>query len=371
MKCKKCGEEIKTGNLYCSKCGAEVQIVSAYNVMEEELLLDFQNEQMSAELPNRSCDPGPVLQKKKLYVAILAAIVGFLLLVVVAFVLKMNAGRAEKAQNMEDNTQLVKLLADADVNGAKTYLKQEISRADGELADRFWLAWLCGRQNDRDGQITSLQQILKIDPENVFACRELIRVYVEANDFEGLYRFYDACAGSGLAALFQDYLVAAPEIEIPEEAVRAGDTLTIRAADGLNIYYTLDGSSPVTHGMLYYAPIKLSSGTYQIRAVACNEEGYYSNVVSAELTVQRRYQLGMPAVTPNSGEYLTPQTIYVNVPEGCSAYYTWNGSNPTTASKKYHGGISMPEGNNVLSVILVDEYGNMSSVQRVNYIYMP
>ena len=31
----------------------------------------------------------------------------------------------------------------------------------------------------------------------------------------------------------------------------------------------------------------------------------------------------------------------------------------------------MPEGNNVLSVVLVDEYGNMSSVQRVNYIYMP
>ena len=31
----------------------------------------------------------------------------------------------------------------------------------------------------------------------------------------------------------------------------------------------------------------------------------------------------------------------------------------------------MPEGNNVLSVILVDEYGNTSSVQRVNYIYMP
>ncbi len=83
------------------------------------------------------------------------------------------------------------------------------------------------------------------------------------------------------------------------------------------------------------------------------------------------YQLGMPQVTPNSGEYLSPQTIYVSVPEGCSAYYTWNGSDPTTASLQYSGGITMPEGNNVLSVILVDEYGNTSSIQRVNYIYMP
>lgn len=371
MKCKKCGEEIKTGNLYCSKCGAEVQIVSAYNVMEEEFFLDFQNEQMSAKQQDRSLGGEPVLQKKNLYAACLVAIIGFLLLVALAFAVKMNADRIQKTSLQDEQVQLVQLLADADDRGAKSYLKQKISRTDGDLADRFWLAWLCGRQNDHDGQTTSLQQILEMDPENVYACRELIHVYVEANDFEGLYRFYDACAGSRLTALFEDYLVEAPEILIPAEAVRAGDTLSIRAAEGLNVYYTLDGTSPVTNGMLYYAPIKLSTGTFQIRAVACNEEGYYSNVVSAELTVQRRYQLGMPAVTPNSGEYLSPQTIYVNVPEGCSAYYTWNGSNPTTASKKYNGGISMPEGNNVLSVILVDEYGNMSSVQRVNYIYMP
>ena len=93
--------------------------------------------------------------------------------------------------------------------------------------------------------------------------------------------------------------------------------------------------------------------------------------MTRELKVEEHYQLGMPQVTPDSGEYLTPQTIHISVPAGCTAYYTWNGQNPTTASARYSGGISMPEGNNVLSVIVVDAYGNESSIQRVNYIYMP
>ena len=371
MKCTKCGEEIKTGNLYCSKCGTEVQIVSAYNVMEEEFLLDFQNKQMSAESQRQVTDTGPALQKKNLYLVILIAIIGFLFLLAIAFLIKMNSGHTQNYDVQKSYEQMVKLLADSDYTAAKVHLEQEIVETPEELTDRFWMAWLCGRQQDREGQIASLQQILAIDNENVYACRELIHVYVNAGDFEGLYRFYDACVGTRLTALFEDYLVEAPEIDVPSDTVRAGDELTIRVSDGLNIYYTLDGTSPVTNGTLYYAPIKLEAGDYQIQAAACNENGYYSTVVSENLSVQKRYQLGMPSVTPNSGEYLSPQTIYVNVPEDCSAYYTWNGSNPTTESKKYSGGISMPEGNNVLSVILVDEYGNMSSVQRVNYIYMP
>ena len=146
----------------------------------------------------------------------------------------------------------------------------------------------------------------------------------------------------------------------------------VRAAEPTNeIYYTLDGTSPVTDGTLYYAPIYLESGSYTVMATSCNEKGYYSPVVTEEVKVEVAYQLDMPQVTPDSGEYLTRQTIYVNVPDGCSAYYTWNGPDPTTASSKYSGGIAMPEGNNVLAVIVVDQFGNTSSVQRVNYIYMP
>lgn len=370
MKCTRCGAEIKNGNLYCSSCGEEVQIVSAYQVMEDELFLDFRNpgtlsEESDAEGVNAA------RQKKDFYICILTAMIGFFVLLVIAFFIRMNGKETQTEEAQPRYSQFVQALADSDEKEAQAILEQGMAETPDELTDRFWMAWLYGKKGEREQQIKTLQQILVTDEENIYACRELIRVYVEAGDFEGLHEFYDACAGSRLTALFADYMVEAPTVGLLSEPVWEGDTLTIAAADGLNIYYTLDGSSPIAHGILYYAPIELRAGSYTLQAVACNEKGYYSAVVSQELTVEKHYQPSMPQVTPNSGEYLTPQTIYVHVPEGCNAYYTWNGTNPTTASSKYDGGISMPEGNNVLSVIVVDAYGNVSSVQRVNYIYMP
>lgn len=371
MKCAKCGDEIKTGNLYCSKCGEEVQIVSAYNVMEEEFFLDFQNQEMGKNAQRGMTAAASAAQKKYLYISVLIAIVGFLMLVAVAFLVKINVDRNRSKAVTDPYCTFIQALSQSDVKKAKICLEQGMSTGSDNLSDRFWLAWFCGQQGLREEQIEILQQVLNVDDKNVYACRELIRVYVEAGDFEGLHTFYDACSDSSLTSLFADYLVEEPVIEVPSDPMFEGDSLTIRAEDGQNVYYTMDGSSPVTNGTLYYIPVKPEAGDYTIQAVACNEKGYYSRVVSQELHVETLYQLEMPAITPAGGEYLMPQTIYVDVPEGCSAYYTWNGSNPTTSSKKYRGGISMPEGNNVLSVVLVDPYGNMSSVQRVNYIYMP
>ena len=346
-------------------------MVSAYNVMEDEFFLDFQSRQMGRKTKQCMSDTAVVMQKKKFYMCILTAIVGFLSLVAIAFFVRMYVNPQKAERGSQRYTQMIGALADSNGKAVSMYLEQGIADSPEKLDDRFWMAWFYGRQGDRGKQAEALQEILAIDGENAYACKELIRIYVEADDFEGLHEFYERCADSSLAGLFTDYLVEPPVIEMPESLLWAGDMLTINASEGLNVYYTLDGSSPVTNGTLYYAPIRLEAGSYVLQAAACNERGYYSPVVSQELTVEKHYQLGMPQVTPKSGEYLSPQRIYVNVPEGCSAYYTWNGSNPTTASRKYNGGISMPEGNNVLSVILVDAYGNVSSVQRVNYIYMP
>ncbi|WP_029066741.1 zinc-ribbon domain-containing protein [Lachnobacterium bovis] len=38
MKCKKCGNDLQDGTIYCPKCGKEVQIVPDYNEFDEEYL---------------------------------------------------------------------------------------------------------------------------------------------------------------------------------------------------------------------------------------------------------------------------------------------------------------------------------------------
>ena len=66
-----------------------------------------------------------------------------------------------------------------------------------------------------------------------------------------------------------------------------------------------------------------------------------------------------------------PILITIQVPMDCAAYYTWDGSDPTEASLKYKEPLEMPQGNQVLSVILVNSVGLKSCVYRVNYVYMP
>ena len=40
MKCANCGAELKVGCIYCSVCGKEAQIVSDYNLLEDDFLRD-------------------------------------------------------------------------------------------------------------------------------------------------------------------------------------------------------------------------------------------------------------------------------------------------------------------------------------------
>ena len=49
MKCAKCGAELKKGCLYCSVCGHEAQIVSDYNVLEDDYLRSLLKDGESAK----------------------------------------------------------------------------------------------------------------------------------------------------------------------------------------------------------------------------------------------------------------------------------------------------------------------------------
>ena len=44
MKCANCGAELKVGCMYCSVCGKEAQIVSDYNLLEDDFLRDMLKE---------------------------------------------------------------------------------------------------------------------------------------------------------------------------------------------------------------------------------------------------------------------------------------------------------------------------------------
>ena len=78
-----------------------------------------------------------------------------------------------------------------------------------------------------------------------------------------------------------------------------------------------------------------------------------------------------PAVSPDGGTYHEQKSVHVTVPSGTTVYYTWDGSTPTSNSSVYRGVLDIPEGNNVLSLVAIDDNGLSSEVLKCNYIYYP
>ena len=74
-----------------------------------------------------------------------------------------------------------------------------------------------------------------------------------------------------------------------------------------------------------------------------------------------------PAVTPSTGQYDQPTQIVIQVPEGYTAYYTTDRSDPTEESTKYTGPIDMPEGNTIFKAVLVNGKGRLTGVTTRNY----
>ena len=136
------------------------------------------------------------------------------------------------------------------------------------------------------------------------------------------------------------------------------------------IFYTVNGKNPTTSGKLYSKPIQITEGTTVVKAVTQNSSGEYSDVATVEYTVTYK-QLGLPVVTPTDGVYTQKVMISVEVPEGCTAYYTWDGTSPVRNGIQYTEPFPIIEGTSVLSVVLVDEDGNVSPTYHGNYIYQP
>ena len=98
-----------------------------------------------------------------------------------------------------------------------------------------------------------------------------------------------------------------------------------------------------------------------------NENGIPSDVVSNTYTVELA-RPDPPQIAPSSGEYTTAMdtSIYVIVPEGCTAYYAFD-ERPTVNSTEYTGPVSMKAGTHIFYAIIQDENGKVSAAASATY----
>ena len=163
---------------------------------------------------------------------------------------------------------------------------------------------------------------------------------------------------------------AAPSFSLEGGTYSEVQEVTISSSTGGTIYYTTDGTDPTASSEEYREPILLQNeGEVVIKAIAINDKEIPSIVSSAKYTIEFPIA-SAPAVNPATGQYTEPTQITITVPDGYTAYYTMDGTTPTSDSERYTGPVDMPENSQIIfnAVLINNNNGKATDVTTRNYI---
>jgi tetratricopeptide (TPR) repeat protein len=384
MKCIYCGTELSDGSEFCSRCGKKVQIVKEFEALEDEYLTGIleQGQQSgmggmddAARKKRQQAKRAREKQKqKKMRLIILSFVVAALIIIgiIVGFYVKFSVEN-ERANSYDYQLSMAEsAYADGNLKAAIDYYENALALEPDHTDVRLKLAEIYYDRKDYDSAQLLYLETLKEEPSNKECYRMLISIYEQKNKTQEILDLCSNVTDPEILSLFSDYIVNSPEFS------EAGGTydhymeIAITSDKGHQIYYTMDGTDPETYGRLYNEPLSLdSAGTYTIRAVCVNNKKLYSDIVTQEYVIDIPAP-SMPVVTPNGGTFEEETLVSVTVPDGCTAYYTWDGTIPTTSSSRYWNALSVPEGNNILSVMIVDDKtGKWSDIYRGRFVYYP
>lgn len=387
MKCISCGRDIPSGNVYCPLCGKEAQIISDKTVLEDDLLKvlmeseEFHGEMLGsrtvyeeqrlAEEKELRRQKKLELQKKKnkqrliiLIVIIAACIVG----VGVFFGIKKN-NSFDSLYNKADVAYHT-----AKYEDAIDYAVKALEKSPNSIETYLLLGDIYVQLEDYENADNCYNKALSIDKNNVTAYEKILHLYNDLDDYTSIQELYETAPvqDSNINKVFLEYLIPLPEVNIKGGEYTEVIELTLSAKNGLKIYYTIDGTTPSEAKQQYEKPFKLDKeGEIVLKAICVDEKGNASHIMEETYVLEFAIP-DKPEVTPDGGEITSKQTVSIYVEEGTTVYYTWDGSTPNKSSTKYQGPFEIPEGNNILSVIAIDNItGEKSEVFKTNFIYYP
>ena len=183
-----------------------------------------------------------------------------------------------------------------------------------------------------------------------------------------------------------------------ETVVASGETvdfgtkvsMALTAADGVKIYYTLDGTDPTETSTEYNGAVELSSDnvkgeTITVKAIAV-ADGKKSEVATATIVFAAKVETeapSAPVILLKSGEdtlddgakvaFGTKVSMDFVTTEGTTVYYTKDGSDPTEESEKYNGTVTLSsekvEGETVTVKAIAVKDGKSSKVTTASLTF--
>lgn len=389
MKCVNCGAELRVGSVYCAACGREAQIVSDSNVLEEELLEEILKDEHSTKKKNsgkakslknkksgsgksRGDGTGKNGSRKKsgkslfLLLACVVVLAALSLVLIPEMIRQRNYNSID--YQMESGQQNLK---DADYEKALKNFQRALELDEDNITSLYELANIYRQMDEPESAIEQLKKIISRYPEEKKAYEMLIDLYKEQKDYEAIVKLQESATKADILALFDEFSVQQPQFLLEPGTYDDWIRVELSAEEGSEILYTTNGADPSQEGTLYQQAIPMEEeGTLKIKAVARNQYGLFSEPLEGSFTVKYE-KPKMPSATPNGGNFQSPATVTLRGSEDSHMYYTWDGTTPTEESAEYSEPIPIPEGNCILSVILVDKHGNLSDVLKCNFRYYP
>lgn len=376
MKCAKCGAELKEGCLYCSVCGHEAQIVPDYSVLEDDYLRSLLKEENSGggsqKIKNQKKKKPEKKQINKTVIAVSCCVLVAAIATIIAVKLYIDNRNANSYEYQMEMGQ--KEAQDHKFEEALGYYKTALALQPNDINVRLAMAEIYMGQKEYDSAMVLYMEIIQLDSDNEEAYQNLIAIYDEKKDYDSILSLRENVTDEAILELFADYEVDEPVVSPIGGEYDDYITVILYSTQDFPIYYTLDGSDPdEENGILYPEDgIELDeAGNYEIRAVCRNEKGINSEIVTAEYEIVIEPP-DYPVVTPDGGTLTGETLVTIRAEKDCSIYYTWDSTDPTELSAKYTEPILVPQGNNVLSVLVVnDKTGLSSRIYRTNFIYYP
>lgn len=181
MKCAKCGAEIKEGCIYCSVCGNAVQIVPDYSVLEDDYLHSLLKdggicrEGTGAGTRQSSKSQNSRRGKKNRRLPFLIGGILLVLLVLAGILIKAAIDH-RNANSYDYQMEQAAMAADAQNDGeALDYYERALYLYPNDIIAREKMIEIYEKQKNTDAAMVLLIEIIKLDPANEDAYRDLDR----------------------------------------------------------------------------------------------------------------------------------------------------------------------------------------------------